>query len=188
MKALLRLFDGVIALFAWIAGLATVAMMLMVVADVTGRTVFNNPITGTVEIVSNYLMVMLAFLPLALIARKRGHIFVELFTGWMPRRARTLLDALAGLVTLAYMTAFTWKAVEIAERKTAIRDAKESGTGFIEIWPSRWVVVAGFGLMTLAVLVMVVKDFRAAIRDAGYDDDDGPNDIKRAMEEGEIRL
>jgi TRAP-type C4-dicarboxylate transport system permease small subunit len=189
MKAVTAIYHGVISIFAWIAGIATFLMMIMVTADVIGRNLFNNPITGTVEIVSNYNMVMLAFLPLALIARERGHIIVELFTSWMKRRARTALDAAVAVVTLVYMTAFTWKAIDIAQSKTRIRDAKESGAGFIEIWPSRWVVVAGFGLMTVVVAVVLIKDIRAVLRDDGYDDgDDSSGHIRAALEEGEIRL
>lgn len=189
MKAVKALYDGAITAFAWIAGIATFLMMIMVTADVIGRNLFNHPITGTVEIVSNYLMVMLAFLPLALIAKERGHIIVELFTGWMKRRARTGLDAAVAVITLAYMSAFTWKAVDIALSKTRIRDAKESGAGFIEIWPSRWVVVAGFGLMTVVVAVILVRDLIAVLRDEGYHESgDSADHIRDALEEGETKL
>ncbi|SDY61622.1 TRAP transporter small permease [Citreimonas salinaria] len=189
MKAAKAVYDGLIGLFAWIAGIATVLMMIMVTVDVIGRNVFNHPVTGTVEIVSNYNMVILAFLPLALIAKERAHIVVELFTSWMSRRARTGLDACVAVVTFAYMAAFTWKAIDIAQSKTRIRDAKESGAGFIEVWPARWVVVAGFGLMTVVVLVILVRDFRAAWRDRGYDDGgDSSAHIRAALEEGETKL
>ncbi|MCE0507245.1 MULTISPECIES: TRAP transporter small permease [unclassified Roseivivax] len=189
MKAVKALYDGAITVSAWVAGVATFLMMIMVTADVIGRNLFNHPITGTVEIVSNYNMVMLAFLPLALIAKERGHIIVELFTGWMKRRARTALDAAMAVVTLVYVSAFTWKAIDIAQSKTRIRDAKESGAGFIEIWPARWVVVIGFGLMAVVVAVVLVKDLRAVLRDDGYDDgDDGAGHIRDALEEGEVKL
>lgn len=189
MKAVRSLYNGAIDLFAWIAGLATITMMLMVTADVIGRNVFNNPITGTVEVVSYYNMIMLAFLPLALIARERGHIIVELFTGWMKRRARTALDAGVAVITFVYMAAFTWKAIDIAQSKTRIRDAKESGAGFLEIWPSRWVVVAGFGLMTIVVLVILVRDFIAVWKDDDYDArKDSSDTIRKALEEGEMKL
>lgn len=162
MRGLLRVLDGAATGAAWIAGVATGLMMLHVSLDVALRYFFNAPLTGTVEIVSAYHMTALAFLPLAVIARERGHIIVELFTGWMRPRPRAALDALAGLVTLAYTTAFAWKAVEIALKKTHIREAKESGTGFVEIWPARWSVVAGFGLMAIMVLLVVLKDVRRA--------------------------
>ncbi|MHA6344414.1 TRAP transporter small permease [Roseivivax sp. CAU 1761] len=163
MHVVRRALDVATTVTAWIGGLAATAMMLHVTADVIGRTFFNRPLTGTVEIVSAYNMAALAFLPLALIARERGHIIVDLFTQGMKWRWRTLLDGAVGIVTFVYVAVFTWKAIEVAIDKTHIREAKEAGTGFVEIWPSRWLVVAGFGLMALYVLVFVARDLRAGV-------------------------
>ena len=160
MGALKALFDWIVTVLAWIAGVATFLMMLHVTADVIGRTVFNAPIVGTVEIVSAYHMAALSFLPLAYITMKREHIIVELFTGWMERRSRVRLDGCVALVTFVYVSVFTWKAIEIAIDKTAIREAKEAGVGFVEIWPSRWVVPIGFGLMSLYILIYIFRDVR----------------------------
>jgi TRAP-type C4-dicarboxylate transport system permease small subunit len=164
MKPILSALDAVVTAAAWVAGLATVLMMLHVTADVIGRNVFNNPITGTIEIVSAYNMAALSFLPLALIAREKGHIIVELFTTWMQARPRRILDGLVGIVTFIYTALFTWKAVEVAIDKTGIREAKEAGIGFVEIWPARWLVAFGFGLMALYVLVHIFRDLRAGRR------------------------
>jgi len=175
MKAFIRLLDPLVLAAAWIAGIMTLVMMLQVTADVIGRTFFNHPIAGTIEIVSAYCMTALAFLPLALIARERGHIIVEVFTGRMRPRWRTLLDGFAAFVTLVYTAAFTWKAVEIAIAKTGIREAKEAGIGFVEIWPARWMVAAGFGLMALCVFVHMCTDIRKGITgDPGPDNDGQP--------------
>ena len=180
MRAFIRLLDLSVLAAAWIAGIMTIVMMLQVTADVIGRTFFNHPIAGTIEIVSAYCMTALAFLPLALIARERGHIIVEVFTGRMKLRWRTLLDGFAAFVTLIYTAAFTWKAVEIAITKTGIREAKEAGIGFVEIWPARWVVAAGFGLMALCVFVQMCADLRI-----GLTGDIGPeSDGRRRKTEG----
>jgi TRAP-type C4-dicarboxylate transport system permease small subunit len=175
VKASIRLLDRLVVAAAWIAGLMTVFMMVQITADVIGRTIFNHPIAGTIEIVSAYCMTALAFLPLALIARERGHIIVEVFTGRMPLRWRTLLDGFVAIVTLVYTAVFTWKAIEIAITKTGIREAKEAGIGFVEIWPARWVVAVGFGLMALCVLVQMCRDIRA-----GLTGDPGPDADGRA--------
>ena len=163
MHVLKRVLDLAVTGTAWIAGIATVLMMLHVSIDVAGRQLFNAPLTGTVEIVSAYHMAALAFLPLALIQRERGHIIVELFTGWMRPKPRTLLDGLVAIVTVVYVAVFTWKAVESAIEKTHIQEAKEAGIGFVEIWPARWVVVIGFALMLAYVAIHMVRDLRGGI-------------------------
>lgn len=172
---------------AWIAGVMTILMMLHVTADVIGRTVFNSPIVGTVEIVSAYHMAALAFLPLALITKERGHIIVELFTGWMRERPRRFLDGSVGIVTFVYVSVFTWKAIEIAIEKTGIREAKEAGVGFVQIWPSRWVVPIGFGLMAVYILIYVFQDFSAAMRH-GRDRGGGKPDNRGTIPPAERQL
>ncbi|MEW5423487.1 TRAP transporter small permease [Amorphus sp. 3PC139-8] len=160
MSVIKRIFDRVVDAAAWIAGIATVLMMFHVTADVIARTFFHAPLTGTLEIVANYNMAALAFLPLALIARERGHIFVELFTGWMEPNPRAILDGFVAIVTTVYIAVFTWKAFEVAVDKTRIRDAKEAGFGFVEVWPGRWLVFVGFGLMLIYVTYYMVRDLR----------------------------
>ncbi|MDF0602014.1 TRAP transporter small permease [Psychromarinibacter sp. C21-152] len=172
-----RLLDLTVNAAAWVAAAAAILMMLHVTVDVAGRTLFHAPLTGTLEIVANYHMAALAFLPLALIAREKGHIIVELFTGWMRPGPRRILDGLVGIITVAYVGVFTWKAVDVAIDKTRIRDAKEAGFGFVEVWPARWFVVAGFGLMALYVAIHVVRDLRAGL--SGGDGDDTDNGAGR---------
>ena len=167
-----RVLDYIVMAAAVVAVIATIMMMLHVTADVIGRA-FGKPITGTVEIARYYYMSALSFLPLALIARDRGHIVVELFTSWMKRRSRKLLDAAVGVITLLYMCAFSWEAIELAIKKTKLREAQESGIGFIEVWPGRWFVAIGFGLMTIYVLVYIFDDFRSGIKKS---DESKPNE------------
>ena len=155
-----RFLDITVNIAAVLAGVATIMMMLQVTADVAARNFFNAPITGTLEIAANYNMAMLSFLPLALIAREKGHIIVELFTGWMKPNPRTILDGLVAIITMVYVAAFTWKALEVAIDKTRIRDAKEAGFGFIEVWPARWFVVVGFALMLIYVIYYMVSDLK----------------------------
>lgn len=161
MKFLNRMLDLAVDAAAVLAGLAAVAMMLHVTVDVTGR-LFHHPLKGTIEVVSFYDMVALSFLPLGYITRERGHIIVELFTGWMKTGPRRWLDAAAGLLALVYCSVFAWKAVEIALKKTSIHEARETGAGFLQIWPSRYVVVVGFVLMALCLIRLIAQDIRAA--------------------------
>jgi len=163
MKALKRIFDRMVDAAAWISGAAALLMMVHITVDVTGRSFFNSPITGTLEIAANFYMPAIAFFPLALLTRERGQIIVELFTGWMQPRGRKLLDGIMATVTTVYMTAFTFKALQVAIDKTELREAKESGLGFIEIWPGRWFVVIGFALMLVYVIYYQVRDLHDGV-------------------------
>src|SRR3546814_20205192 len=53
------------------------AMVLHIVADVMARYLFNQPLAGTIEVVSNWYMVGVAFLPLAYVQWHREHLIVR---------------------------------------------------------------------------------------------------------------
>jgi TRAP-type C4-dicarboxylate transport system permease small subunit len=152
-----RVLDYAVNISPFVAVAATLVMMLHVTLDVALRNLFNAPLTGTLEVAAHYNMAMLSFLPLALIAREKGHIIVELFTGWMKPSRRKVLDGLIAIVTTVYVAVFAW---EVFEDKTRIRDAKEAGFGFLEVWPARWFVFVGFALMLVYAVYYMIDDLK----------------------------
>ena len=161
-NGLRRALDVVAGAFTAIACFVVVVMMLHVCADIVMRGLFHAPLFGTIEFVCAYYMVALAFLPIAWISRMRGHIIVELFTAHLAPRKIRVIDGMAGIVTLLYVTTFCWQVIHTAVDKTVIREAWESASGQIQIWPSRWLIPAGFLVMGAYVAIQIVQDFRAA--------------------------
>jgi len=128
------------------------------VADVLGKWLFNHPLPGTFETVEDYYMVALVFLPFAYVARTEGHIFVELFTRRMAPRSLAALEACVGLLTLFWMVMITWYAGEEAITTTLNNDLREIPGGYLLIWPARWFVPVGCGVMILAVVGRIAND------------------------------
>jgi len=151
-------------LLMWAGCFVGFLMMLHIVADVTGRVLFNHPLESTIEIVSGYYMVAVAFLPLGYIAATEGHIIVELFTRGLSRRGQLRLDGVVNIVTFAYMTMFAWQTGAEAVAATRLGEVWETSTGFVAIWPSRWMLPVGCGLMAAYLLLRVVHDLREAQR------------------------
>ena len=127
-----------------------------------GRVVFDHPFDGTIEIVSGYYMVAIAFLPLAYITKHEGQIIVELFTRRMSRRKLCLLDAAVNILTFVYMATFAWMTATMAVEQTASRESWETAYGQVEIWPSRWYLPIACTLMAVYLLVRIAADFRKA--------------------------
>jgi TRAP-type C4-dicarboxylate transport system permease small subunit len=167
LRALMRAVDLFVDALAWLAGGICLLMALHVSADLVGRSFFNHPLLGTDEIATNYYMVALAFLPLAVITRQRGHIMVGLFTDHLPQRARLCVDALADLLALAFVAIVSWMAVGTAIQKTAAGEMRESSTGYLPIWEARWILAAGFTLMCVYLALNLVKDLQALRREQG---------------------
>ena len=141
---------------AGLAVLAIVAMMAHVNADVFGRVLFDTPLPGTIEIVSHWYMVALAFLPLAYVERVDGHIDVELLAPLQPPRLRRINLAVAKLVAAGYYGLLAYVSADRALEKWAIGEYAMGSIAFV-IWPTRFFIPVGVGL--LAVL-LVVKSLR----------------------------
>ncbi len=147
-----------INIMMWGGLIAGFLMMMHVTVDVTGRTVFNHPFAGTTEIVSGWYMVAAAYLPWAWIARSDGHILVDLFTRAASPRVLAILDVLVKLLTIAWVSVFTWQTFIRAVQQTRAGEVWEAAGGFIPIWPSRWMLPLAGGLMVLYLVLRVVSD------------------------------
>jgi TRAP-type C4-dicarboxylate transport system permease small subunit len=141
---------------AWIGGIMLIFMMLHIAADVIARYVFNAPLHGTVEIVSAYYMVAVVFLPLAMIERGNGHIVVELVSQRFPRRVQDILIGVVALASALYFSAFAWQTWSDAIQKFAVGE-QALGTVAITVWPTRFYLPVGCGLI---VLVLIHKALR----------------------------
>lgn len=141
---------------AWIGGCALILMMLHISADVVARYIFNAPLHGTVEVVSAYYMVGVVFLPLAMIERSNAHIVVELVTQHFPRRVQELLIGIVAMASALYFGAFTWQTWGDALKKFAVSEVA-LGTVPVTVWPTRFYLPIGCGLITL---VLLYKAFR----------------------------
>jgi TRAP-type C4-dicarboxylate transport system permease small subunit len=160
MEGLKRAIDAPTGLLAWLGGLSLVLMMLHVVADVIGKYVFNAPVPGTIEVVAAYYMVMALFLPLAYVTRGEHHITIEMFTSRMKPHALARLKVAVGLLTFLYMAVFTWKAGEEAVERTIDGEVWQSAGFNVVVWPSRWTLVLGCGLMAACVALHVLRDLK----------------------------
>lgn len=142
-------------------------MMLHILLDVLCRNFLNQPIPGTIEVVSAYYMVAIAYFPLAHISRGEGHIAVELFTSGLSARGQRTLGVAVGLLTAVYLALLLWASSVAAIDKTLEGEVRETARGFMDVWPSRWFLALGF----LAMLAETIRQLLLlSERRAGSDD------------------
>ena len=147
---------------SWIAGAAILAIMLLVVADVAMREIFSKPIDGTIEIVSFYYMVAVTFLPLSYVSHHEGHIFVELFSRGLKPRSLAFLEGVVGIACFVFAVWFvreTWFAALISFEDN---EMWETSDDLIVIWPNRFLLPFGMGLMAIYLLIRLIDDFMVA--------------------------
>lgn len=131
-------------------------MALHVTGDVIGRLTASRPFYGTTEIVSFYYMVAVVCLPLAYIELRDEHITVDVFYLQMPMWMKRVVFVSACLVTAGFFALFAYQSWHDSLRAMARRDVV-MGHAMIEIWPSRFFMPIGFGLLVIAALLRAAK-------------------------------
>ena len=172
-RLLLRVIDAISLLLMVVGGFALMLMMVQVTADVIGKFVFNSPIPVTLEMVANYYMVAVVFLPLAAVERMEGNIHVELIYARLPRTAKRVLDVVSYMLfvwLIWLMTAGTWK---VAIKKFNVGEFI-MGSYSVIIWPTRFLVPIGCGLLLALLVVKLVQSLILLFR-SDLDDPGNPN-------------
>lgn len=152
---------------ALLAGLATLAIVLLVSFDVTMRYFFNAP-QVFVDEVASFLEVLVVFGGAAYTFRVGGHVRVDLVTAHIPPAARAwlrLVTLALGIVFLAVVIWVTWQSAI-----TAARYGRVSAVMLYPLWLPMALIPAGLALMALTMLAALGRQVRrlagpAAARD-----------------------
>ncbi len=96
-ERLYQIYGCFVLALGMVAGAAVFGIMWLIDANILMRKLFNEPVTGTLEITEGAL-VLIIFLGLAYTQRRRGHIRVTLLTRYFPQSLRDLLYVLVLLV------------------------------------------------------------------------------------------
>lgn len=145
-----------------IAAILVIAMMIHVSVDVFARYLSARGFPATVEIVSHYYMVGIAFLPLAFAERMNAHISVEIVTQMMPDTAQKIALFISWLLSIVVYGVLTYRTFLDAESKREIGAFLFTQGVRLDIWPSYYFLPIGFGLMTLALIYRCVVFFHPA--------------------------
>jgi len=143
-----------------VAGIFVLAMMVQIVADVVLRSLFNWPIMGSLEIVSNYYMVGVAFLPLAMLQLQKSFVFVEVFTQNLRKSVTQALDRVSQVLGILVLGLIAISSGLYAWEKTASGEYLNIVYYDLLIWPTRWVSTIGFGLAMIASITVLIMSFR----------------------------
>lgn len=134
-------------------GAAGVILMLVhVTAYVVMRHFASAPIPATIEIVSYYYMIVIAFLPIAWAERRGDMITVEVFQHLMPQIVKRWVDILVALITCAAYVALTWTTWLVAMREFGARSFVISLNLALPTWPGYFALPAAFALAALVSL------------------------------------
>ncbi len=145
------LVKKVTGVFDRIAGLCMFSIMLLIVANVILRTVFNTPILGAYEYVV-FLTSATIGLSIAHCAFQNGHIAVSFIVDKLPKTTQKLIDITMGITVFVFWLLCSWQ-ISIYAKSLAVNGIV-SPTSKMPEYP--FVYIVGLGVFTLS-LVMLVK-------------------------------
>ena len=146
---------------AFIGTVCVVLMMCQIVVDVLLRSLLRLSIPVTVETVTYYYMVGIAFLPLALVEMRREMISVELLEFAMSKAFLAASDFVVlsvGALTYGALAVTSWGT---AAKNWRIGSFVEISSGRFETFISYFILPVGFGVAGFVCIVLAFDRVRA---------------------------
>lgn len=139
-----------------IAVLCVIVIVLTVSVDAVSRYAIHHPLPWSFDLISYYLLIAALYFALSPTFQSGDHINIDLFRNMMPKRLRTGLDVIWGLLAA---TAFGLIAFGAAEEMIKSYANHEFLPGYIAwpAWASYPAIVIGAGTLTLRLLLHCFK-------------------------------
>ncbi len=139
----------------FIAGAALVGMLIVSGGDIIGRTLFDSPIEGSSNIVSELLFPACVFFSLPYLASIAGHIRVDFADKWLAPVEKPVAILFAVLIAL-FLGAIAWQAGARAY-EAYVLNQRPIGAFGIPAALSYGVVALGSGVAAITHLAWMFK-------------------------------
>lgn len=151
-KFITKLNNGLL----YVAQVVLIIMVFLVTADVIGRTIFNQPITGAVELTELGLS-MVIFLSIGYTQLKEEHISIEFLVEKFPEKIQWIVEGIINLIIMVLMVLMALSLFWYAERLFT----SGTVTGDLGLPIYLFAAVSGIGAVVFALtgLLLAVKYF-----------------------------
>lgn len=144
----LNIFMGVAS------GVAIFLITLIVVADVTLRALFGQPVPGATEL-STLLMVALVFLGLASVQTAKANFRMEVLIDILPPGIARVVNFMTTVIALIAISIIGWYTAQEAFHALSVKEMSYGAVSF-PIYPARVIIAVGFILLALQLLIDAV--------------------------------
>jgi TRAP-type C4-dicarboxylate transport system permease small subunit len=138
MRALGKLYDGLIVGMAVLAGTGLVWLMVSVIASVAMRNAGVQP-WAWLFTSAEYSILYLTMLGAPWLVRERGHVHIELVTAALPEGLRQIVSRAVALLCVAVCAVLAWKGAELCLTNLARNDYDVRAYFF-----PRWMLTVSF--------------------------------------------
>jgi TRAP-type C4-dicarboxylate transport system permease small subunit len=141
--------DRLTRVLSYVGIVFLMAMMLVSVIDVVGRTVLNSPLPGSYELVE-FTLIGTVFFCLGHIQMVGGNISVEVLVDMLPKRAQNVVQLVTTVVATALFAYFSWASIQQAQ--DIARSGAASGVLNIPFAPFTFLLAMGYIVLTLVLV------------------------------------
>ena len=155
-----KMFSLTIRMTAGLGAIVILALALIGTSDVLSTGILNQSIPGVIKL-SEAGLVLALFLGLAVAARNRGHIQIDILVTRLGPRARRFCDATGYLFTALFFAVWTLQMWYMTSKSWSIR---ETATGLLPfpLYPIKFILFLGLLIATIESvrhLVLSVHEF-----------------------------
>jgi TRAP-type C4-dicarboxylate transport system permease small subunit len=161
--SIVKLSDVVARSLMVLAAVWSFVLCFIILADVVGRTFFNSPLHGTIEIVANSI-VMIVFLQAGYAIRSQSMLRTEVLVNSLGPNAQRVAFGFADLLGAAFFLVILLGAFDPAIRAFVNGEYEGEGALRVPVWPTRFVILLGSGLSIINYLVLFYIDVFAPER------------------------
>ena len=147
-----RVIDAVDNALMFIGCAMLFALMLIVVADVSLRYLFNAPLQWSYEVISSYLMPGLFFMAVSHTLKANAHVAVDILHNYVGRTTRYVFEAVTTVIALPVFALCTWVSAQHTWNDWQSAATSTSGLA-VPTWTISLMLPLGFGMLSLRLLL-----------------------------------
>jgi len=155
--SIVQLSDKVSKFMMILAAAWAFVLTFIIIADITSRTLFNDPLNGTREIVANSI-VMIVFLQAGYAIRSRSMLSADFLVDLLPAPARRFVLAIGYLLGAAFFLLIIFGGWDLAIASWVGGEFEGEGALHVPSWPTRFMILIGSGLAVINYLVLAYLD------------------------------
>lgn len=157
MQFIKRLNERLSEIFLFAGGIALVVMTAISCLNM-GLRMLGEPIAGVYDLVC-YLGALVAALPLAHTQIKKGHVAVDIVSGYFPKTVRNTAVGISYVLGAVFFGLAAWKLAGLGS--ILMESGEVSETLKMPFWPFTYAVAVSCALMVLCLIVDLLCMFES---------------------------
>jgi TRAP-type C4-dicarboxylate transport system permease small subunit len=160
MKKIIQMIAGISRQLDILAGICLTGVMILVVANILMRSLFNQPILGTYDVVGLLTALGIGF-ALANCAILNGHIAVDFVVDRLPIKIQVPVDILVDLIGFGFWGLVAWHVGAYA--KVLATNGVVSATAQIPLYPIVYLIAFSLAGLSLVLLARLINSLAKAV-------------------------